>query len=256
MPGQGLKRWIAAAMCVCLLPWSQSSVAREPPAAGCIDLYDLSGGWRTGERQVLIRSSGKAGARLELDAACPAFAEGVDLETLAAEGWACPGAAVFVRGGGTTCPVIRMSALSPSELAGALRRRDAQVRASVTLDRVEVRGRRHWRDIGGTTDYCVDARFLRGWRKDNEGLVVEVAPRRHAGHRYYRVETLETCPDLASTHSIRLMSRNGGAAVCGRPGDKVVLMDWPEGFTQMGSPPTSAFERGCEISRVTPLPRG
>src|SRR5690606_4641868 len=117
-------------------------------------------------------------------------------------------------------------ALSASALADALRLRDARMQADVTtLDRVEVQGHRNWRDIRGTTDYCVDARFLRGWREDDEGLVVEVSPRRHAGHRYYRVETLNECADLASARSIRLVSRSGGAAVCGYPGDKVVLLN-------------------------------
>lgn len=257
MTVQGFKRWIAAALCAGLLPWSPPSPAREPAAADCIDLHDLGGGWRTGEREILIRSSGRTGARLELDPACPAFAEGVDLETLAPEGWACPGGPVFVRGGDATCPVIRMSGLSELELGEALRTWEANVRPTATLDRVEIRGEWHWRDRTGTTDYCVDARYLRGWDWDGRELVVEVSPRRHAGHRYYRVETANMCPDLASAHTaIRLVSRNGGAAVCGRPGDRVVLVNAaPERFTQMGGPPTGAFGRGCEIERVIPLPR-
>lgn len=133
--------------------------------------------------------------------------------------------------------------------------RDMQAEPAVTMDRVEARGH-HWRDIRGTTDYCVDARFLRGWSQDRKGLVVEVAPRRHAGHRYYQVETVEHCSDLASAHSIRLVSRSGGAAVCGHPGDKVVLLDYPsQGFTRMGGSATHAFRRGCEINKVTPIPR-
>ena len=133
--------------------------------------------------------------------------------------------------------------------------REAQAEPPVTLDRVEAR-EHHWRDIRGTTDYCVDARFLRGWSKDGEGLVVEVSPLRHAGHRYYRVETVETCSDLASAHSIRLVSRSGGAAVCGHPGDKVVLLDYSsQGLSRMGVWATRAFERGCEINKVTPVPR-
>src|SRR5690606_15725929 len=191
-----------------------------PPAPGCIDLQDVSGGWRTGEREFLVRKSEKGGVYLELDPACPVFAEDVALETLAPGGWACPGGHVFVRGGGNTCPVIRMQPLSASELAEALRKPSPNTRAAMTLDRVEVR-EHHWRDIRGTTDYCVDARFLRGWREDSKGLVVEVSPRRHSGHRYYRVRTVNECADLASARSIRLVSRSGGAAVCGHPGDKV-----------------------------------
>lgn len=91
-------RWIAAAALAWLLVWSPASVAREPPAAGCIDLHDIADSWRSGDREILIRSSGKSGARLELDSACPVIPEGVDLETLGSQGWACPGGPVFVRG--------------------------------------------------------------------------------------------------------------------------------------------------------------
>lgn len=244
-------------MCIWLLPWSQPSLARELPAADCIDLHDLTGGWRTGERDILIRSGEGAGARLELDPACPAFAEGIELETLAPEGWACPGGPVFVRGGDIACPVIRTSALSAPELAEALRMWEANVRPTVALDKVEVRGQRHWRDRTGTTDYCVDARFLRGWRYNNvEGLVIDVSPRRHAGQRFYRVEMADTCSDLSSDVTIRLESRNGGAAICGHPGDTVVLNNSGSGSTRMG-PPRAAATRGrnCEITRVIPLPR-
>lgn len=227
-------------------------MAREPPAPGCIDLQDVSGGWRTGERKFLVRKSGEGGVHLELDPACPVFAEGVALETLAPGGWACPGGHVFVRGGDSTCPVIRMQPVPASELAGMLRKRDASTGATVTLDRVEVR-EHHWRDIRGTTDYCVDARFLRGWREDNEGLVVEVSPRRHSGHRYYRVRTVNKCSDLATARSIRLVSRSGGAAVCGYPGDRVVLTDDPGGFARMGGQRTAMFGLGCEIESVTPI---
>ncbi|MBB1089608.1 hypothetical protein H4F99_14075 [Lysobacter sp. SG-8] len=127
--------------------------------------------------------------------------------------------------------------------------------STVTMDPVKVRAP-HWRDIRGATDQCVDARFLRGWREDGEGLVVEVSPRRHAGNRYYRVETVGSCPDLGGAHAIQLASRNRGAAVCGRPGDKVVLLDHvSQGLAAMGTLPTGAFSRGCEISRVVPMPR-
>ena len=130
-----------------------------------------------------------------------------------------------------------------------------QAEPEKTLDRVEVR-EHHWRDIRGTTDYCVDARFLRGWNQGKDGLMVEVAPRRHAGNRYYRIETVENCPDLASADSIRLVSRSGGVAVCGHPGDKVLLFDHlAQGRKNMGTPKTHAFGRGCEIEKVTTYSR-
>ncbi|MDH5833427.1 hypothetical protein [Luteimonas kalidii] len=250
-----MKRWIVVALGVWLLPWSQPAATREPPAAGCIDLHALDGGWRIGERELVIHADAQVGVRLELDTDCPVLAEGVDLVVLAPNDWACPGGRMLVRSGSATCPVIRMRTLSAPELADALRVQDSPAQSSATLERVQVRGR-HWREIRGTTDYCVDARFLRGWREDADGLVVEVSPRRHAGHRYYRVETATRCPDLSGVRSIRLLSRNGGAAVCGYPGDRVVLVDDASGgFSRMGGPPTAAYGRGCEIKRVTPFPR-
>lgn len=250
------KRWIAAAIWMAAFPWLPATFAREAPAPDCIDLQSLSGGWRTGEHELLLRAEGNAGARLELDAACPRFPEGVDLMTLAPDDWACPRSRMLVRGGGITCPVVLMAPLSVSEVSDALRRREERMKRAVDLDRVLVQGR-HWRDIRGTTDRCVDARFLRGWSEHADGLVIEVAPRRHSGNRFYLVETVEQCADLHGALSVHLVARSGGAAVCGRPGDKVVLMSYrSSGFVPMGSPPTAAFERGCEIRRVTPLPPG
>lgn len=248
------QRWIAAALCVASCLSLPPTFAREAPVDGCIDLRNLSGGWRTGERELLLRANGNEGARLELDMACPQFPEGVDLATVAPDDWACPGARIFVRGGGIACPVVHVAPLSGSDVAAALRQREERMRPTVDLDRVLVQGRR-WRDIRGTTDRCVDSRFLRGWSAHADGLVVEVSPPRHSGHRFYLVETVETCADLHGAHSVDLVARNGGAAVCGRPGDKVVLLSYRSaGFVPMGSPPSAAFGRGCEIRRVTPLP--
>ena len=248
------KRWMAAAIWMAAFLWVPATFAREAPGPDCIDLQNLSGGWRTGEHELLLRAEGNAGARLELDAACPRFPEGVDLMTVAPDDWACPRSRMYVRGGGITCTVMLMDPLSVSQVAEALRQREERLRRTVDLDRVLVQGR-HWRDIRGTTDRCVDARFLRGWYQHADGLVVEVSPRRHSGHRFYLVETVETCSDLHGAHSVDLVARSGGAAVCGRPGDKVVLISYRSaGFVSMGSPPSAAFARGCEIRRVTPLP--
>lgn len=245
---------IGTAILACTLTCTQPAFAREPPAAGCIDLRDLDGGWRSADREILIRASDATGARLALDPACPIFPEGIDLVTLGPGGWACPDKSAWVRGGAITCPVVRMQPLTGDALTDALLDREAELRSSVTLERVVVQGHR-WRDIRGETDRCVDARFLRGWREDGDGLVVEVSPKRHSGHRFYRVETVNRCSDLASAHSIRLRSRSGGAAVCGHPGDKVMLLGnaSSSGLAAMGAPATHAFERGCEISRVVPL---
>ena len=248
MTRNGSIRWMSTALYVFLMPWAPFCSAREPPAVGCIDLHNLTGGWRSGQHELLIRSRGESGARLALDATCPEFSRDVELEILAPEGWACPDNHLFIRGGNASCPVTRLDVLTEAELADALRMRKMDEKPKVTLDEITVRAH-HWRDIRGTTDYCVDARFLRGWNWSSEGLVVEVSPRRHSGHRFYRVETVGSCTDLSNTRSIRLVARSGGAAVCGHPGDKLLLDDASAGLTT-----ASWAGRSCEISQVTPLP--
>ncbi len=192
------------------------------------------------------------------------------METLGPGGWACPGTPAFVRAAGAACPVTGIHLLSAAQLADALREPDTVPRSSspgapaVTLARVQAQ-RPHWRDRSGTTDHCVDARFLRGWQYGRDGLVVDMAPGRHGGQRYYRVEMAETCSDLGSVQSIALESRIGAAAICGRPGDRVVLKNdavvagsfaAPHGFAQMGGPRGAGTAgRNCEITRVTPLRR-
>lgn len=248
-------RPVATAVGVLLLVTLRPALAQDSPEAGCIDLHSLSGAWRSAERELVIRSTDKTGARLALAANCHAFPQGVELTIVAPGGLACPGKPLFVGDGNAKCLVNGMTLLSQDQVAAVLEAREAQLRSVTTLNAVIVQGH-HWRDIRGTTDYCVDARFLRGWRRDNMGLVVEVSPKRHAGHRYYRVETASRCSDLNGAHAIRLKSRSGGAAVCGHPGDKVLMVaDASGGFTATGGLPPGAFNRGCEITRVTPLAR-
>lgn len=266
MTGMYLKQRLLAALWLGSMIGMQPSFAREAPATGCIDLRKLSGGWRSGERELLIQSQGNTGARLTLDSSCPVIPEGVDIVTLAPGGWACPGKRISVRGGDTTCPVAQMSLLSETELVAALRTREAHVQHIATLKPIEVRAR-NWRDIRGTTDRCVDKRFLRGWSWGDDGLVIEVSPRRHSGNRYYRIETVESCSDLAHADTIELEALNRSVAICGRPGDRLWMQDrWYQeaqearsgagvaGMQIESHVSRMALRQGCEISKVTPLP--
>lgn len=244
----------AVALGACVLVVTQAVSAREPPAPGCVDLHGIVGGRRTGDREVVLWTGPDRGLRLELEAPCPAFAEGASLQAMAAGGWACPDTRLFVRGGDITCRVTRMRELAVARAASAPGQPVARGPADV-LDAVKVR-ERHWRDITGATDQCVDARFLRGWRVDRDGLVVEVAPQRHAGNRHYRVRTVGSCPELAGNRPIRLTARNGAAAICGRSGDTVVFESGSaRGSARSGAPRGDAFMAGCEIESVTPLAR-
>ena len=62
---------------------------------------------------------------------------------------------------------------------------------------------------------------MRGWSEDGSDIIVEVAPKRSGGHRYYRVELASSCGETTSANAVRLMSPTGGTAICGNPGDPV-----------------------------------
>lgn len=251
------KGFLSALVSIVLLQPIFPTRAAAPPTAGCIDLNQLTGGWRTADRELVISAGDSASVSLTLDAACPVFAQEVDLQVQAAGQLACPGSPVVVTDGATTCPVTEMTALSPSTLADTLEEREEQLQADVTLKGVQVRAKRHWKDITGTTAYCVDSRFIRGWSSTPEGLTVTVAPRRHSGNKQYLIETVEACrPPLSPTAGLSLASRNGGAAICGYPGDKVRFSDAP--FLSFHNPavPNVARTIGvCEVKRVTPVAR-
>ena len=56
-------------------------------------------------------------------------------------------------------------------------------------------------------------------------MLVELSPRRSGGHRYYRVELAQTCPDLDSAPAIVFRSGVGIGLICGNPGDRVIAQD-------------------------------
>lgn len=124
-----------------------------------------------------------------------------------------------------------------------------------TLSAVEV-GAERPRGFRGSTNYCVATRFVRSWSTDNDGLIVEVSPRRAAGNRYYRVELQGTCDMLNRAPSITLTSGVGTGIVCGYPGDKVELAGADE-----SSELTSAaarrrwveIEKFCNVLAVYPI---
>lgn len=248
----GAAMWIAVVLAGMAV--ADAADARDAPAPGCLDARTIEGAHLVAPREVLVRTADGGPARIHLLTDCPAPPEGTGVGALAPDGWMCAGGGAWVRSGDALCPVIAVQPLTEGEFADALRGADADADAIASLARVEVRGVRG-RGFAGTTEYCVDSRHLRGWRTDAEGLVVEVSPMRHAGNRYYRVETATTCPDAESAATLRLVSNTGLAAICGHPGDRVVLGgSRPEHFAQRGTHARRLFGRGCQIRRVYPLP--
>ncbi|MCD9032341.1 hypothetical protein LDO32_11450 [Luteimonas sp. Y-2-2-4F] len=254
-------RTIAAAGLLAALAAGEAA-GREPPAPGCFDFRTIDGAWLAAPREVLLRTGDGARGRLLLAEDCPAPPAGEAIGALAPEGWLCPGGQAWIRSGERLCAVSSLHPLDAAAFADALRAADA-ASGTATMDPVEVRGRGgrggRGRGFAGTTEYCVDSRHLRGWHADRDGLVVEVSPMRHAGHRYYRIETANACSHADAADHLRLVSATGLTAVCGHAGDRVVLTrDRPAGV-EIATPSmfgTRTAERGCDIRRVYPLPAG
>lgn len=249
---------IAAAACLLAALAAGEAAGREPPAPGCFDFRTIDGAWLAAPREVLLHTEAGAHGRLRLAEDCPAPPAGEAIGALAPEGWLCPGGQAWIRSGERLCAVASLHPLDAAAFADALREADAA--GTATLDPVEVRGRggrEGARGFAGTTQECVDSRHLRGWHSDRDGLVVEVSPMRHAGNRYYRIETADACPHADAADQLRLVSATGLTAVCGHPGDRVVLeRGRPQG---VDIPTPSMFDtrlakRGCDIRRVYPLP--
>ncbi|WP_043689973.1 hypothetical protein [Luteimonas huabeiensis] len=233
------------------------ATGREPPASGCLDLRTVDGAWLAAPREALLRTEVGAHARLRLSEDCPAPPAGESLGSLAPEGWLCPGGQAWLRSGERVCAVASLEPLDAAALADALRAADAATGVP-TLDPVEVRGRAgRARGFAGTTEYCLDSRYLRGWHTDRDGLVVEVSPRRHAGNRYYRIETANACPQADAADQLRLVSGIGLTAICGHAGDRVELVRDRPAHVEIDVPTmfrSRLTTRGCEIRRVYPLP--
>lgn len=156
--------------------------------------------------------------RLDLAGDCP-LAETGGATLLANEGWVCGRAREFVRSGQHLCPIAGVQTVDAREYAALARAGDQA--GITTLDTVNVRVERR-KGFAGSYSYCFNPRYMRAWSEDNEGLIVEMSPRRAGGNRYYRVELGLSCPDLYSAPAVSFHSGVGIGLICGNPGDQVV----------------------------------
>lgn len=247
-----------AALAMLALPAVQ---AREPPAPYCMDAREVAEVWQADDHTMAVRLNDESRFRLHLADACPmpAHDDGEQPQLLAPGGWVCGSNEERLEIGGRQCAVsgiARIDARQFAELALDANRPGAADDAGM-LDPVVVTERRRpgGRGFGGTTAYCFDARFVRGWSEAGGDLLVETSPRRSGGNRYYRVEMSQRCPQLSQGHGLRFTSAVGSSAICGHPGDRVVptRTNLPADEDLRNLRPNLISAAGCPISRVYPV---
>lgn len=243
-------------------PWA---TAQSPAASApvCLDARQVAELQQASSRQLAALERGGQRFRIDLGEDCPG-STGARAQLLARGGRVCASEGEAVRIGAATCPIVAVTRVDAREYAGLARA--AAVLAddtTTTLDTVEVRGERR-RGFGGSSSYCFDTRYLRSWSEDSKGMLVEVAPKRSGGHRYYRVELPQSCPDLDAAPAISFRSGVGISLICGNPGDRIVAEGTGEGVSFDVAEPfpisddvrQSRFRAGmrfqCTVSAVYP----
>lgn len=208
--------FLATAMAV--VPAS-AQTRSPPPSPDCLDARRMREVRQAYPRVLTVLTDDDRRFRVDLEDDCP-LGETGDATLLAREGWVCGQAREFVRAGGQLCPIGGLQTIDAREYAALARAgdRDAGI---ATLDTVQVRAERR-KGFAGSYSYCFNPRYMRAWSEDNEGLLVEMSPRRAGGNRYYRVELGQSCPDLYSAPAVSFRSGVGIGLICGNPGDQVV----------------------------------
>lgn len=239
-------------------------VAREPaPSADCLDARQMQEAHLATPRMLAVALADGARFRLDLTTDCPAAISGEgSFELLSPQGWACSAnGSRIAAADGSNCAVEAVTPIDAKRYAElALTARALRVSgvlpAPPVLSTVEVHGKRE-RGFRGSTNFCVASRHVRSWSEDDEGMIVEVSPRRAAGNRFYRIELHGSCGMLSRSPAIQLRSGVGTGVICGFPGDKVELA----GSSMFADDPTSEWanrqwpelEKSCNVLAVYPL---
>jgi hypothetical protein len=208
-----------------------SAQSQEAPTPPCLDARQVAELQQASPRQLAALDRSGQRFRIDLGEDCPG-SQGARAQLLARGGRICGSEGEAVRIGATTCPIVAVATVDAREYAGLARAAGALANdtETTTLETVEVRGERR-RGFGGSSSYCFDTRYLRSWSEDGKGMLVEVAPKRSGGHRYYRVELPQNCPDLDSAPAISFRSGVGISLICGNPGDRVVAEGTGDGIS-------------------------
>lgn len=230
---------------VLALPLHAPAQERIAPAAGCLDARAMTEMRQASSRTLLVRGQEGRRFRIDLGTDCPDAGETASV--LAAGGWVCGGGDEYVRTAEGQCPVAAVAEIDAREYA--LLARPAS-RDMHTLDPLEVREARP-RGFAASHSFCFNPRYMRAWSEDAQGVLVEVAPKRSGGNRYYRVEFAGACQHLAGAGGIAFRSGLGIGVICGNPGDVAVAVDTsrPEEGLLARSPPSRI---PCRVLAVYP----
>lgn len=233
---------------------SSSDVQAPPPAPHCFSARDVRDVRQSDPQTLALRLGDGAMYRLELADSCPDAIRAQHLQLTSRQGWICGSNEEILDTGERRCAIAGLARIDAREYAEHAKRSDQQYRNVATFETLEVRGKRR-RGFGGTTDYCLDARYMRGWNEDKGSLIVEMSPKRSGGNRYYRVELGGSCSEMSTSSHMQLVSGVGTTAICGNIGDRAVFTR-DENIGGVLRPRTEgalAAQYGCTIRLVYPL---
>ena len=225
-----------------------------PPASHCFSARDVREVRQSDPQTLAIRLGDGARYRLELADACPGAMRAQSLRLTSRQGWICGSNEEILDMGVRRCAVASLARIDAREYAEHALRSDRQHSSVAELDALEVRGKRR-RGFGGTTAYCVDARYMRGWSEDKGDLIVEMSAKRSGGNRYYRMELGGSCNEMSSANHMQLVSGVGTNAICGNIGDRAMFTRDENigGVLRSRSEGSLAAQYGCTIRQVYPL---
>ena len=254
---------IAAALALLgFTPFVAQAQPRTPPAPQCMDSREVREVFQSDDRTLAMLQTDGRRFRVELEADCANATLASNARLLAANGWMCGTGNEFVALDDRTCRVNRVEPITSAEYAGHARASQTSADGATTLATVVVKGERR-RGFAASHSYCFNPRYMRGWSEDAEGLLVEVNPRRSGGNRYYRVELVQSCPQLAGPVEISMRSGVGIGLVCGNAGDSILvttdgITGRHPGFTMTGSERLRILgaRLGCPIRAVYPADSG
>lgn len=233
---------------------SASDAQAPPPAPHCFSARDVREVRQSDPQTLAIRLGDGARYRLELADACPGAMRAEHLQLSSRQGWICGSNEENLVMGDRRCAVAGLARIDAREYAEHALRSDRQGGNVAELATLEVRGKRR-RGFGGTTAYCVDARYMRGWSEDKGDLIVEMSAKRSGGNRYYRVELGGSCNEMSSSNHMQLVSGVGTNAICGNIGDRALFTRDQNvgGVLRPRTEGSLAAQYGCTIRQVYPL---
>lgn len=159
---------------------SASDVQAPPPAPHCFSARDVREVRQSDPQTLAIRLGDGARYRLELADACPGAMRAQSLRLTSRQGWICGSNEEILEMGERRCAVAGLARIDAREYAEHALHSDRQGGNVAELATLEVRGKRR-RGFGGTTAYCVDARYMRGWSEGKGDLIVEMSAKRSSG---------------------------------------------------------------------------